>query len=112
MERLINQPPSTIKLDVNELLLVSDYIVKHIDFFNTNEALALIRKWHLIELYNKIEKGVNKTIWSKKKYSLKVNEIERHAISILFNKFECKGYMIVISEQFIKGLIKINSNAA
>lgn len=112
MNRLINQPPSIIKLDINELLLLSDYIVKNIDFYNTHSAELIIKRWHIIELYTKIEKGVTKTMWSKKKYSLKINEIEKHCMSVLFANRECNGFMIVISEAIIKGLIKINRNAA
>lgn len=111
MNRLINQPPSTIKLDVKELLLLSDYITKNIDYYNTRNADLIIRRWHIIELYNKIEKGITKIMWTKKKYSLKINEIERHCMSILFARRECEGFMLVISEQIIKGLIKINANA-
>lgn len=112
MNRLINQPPSIIKLDINELLLLSDYINKNIDFYNGTESATIIKRWHVIELFNKIEKGIVKTMWSKKKHSLKINEIERHCMSILFAQRECNGFMIVISEYIIKGLIKINKNAA
>lgn len=112
MNRLINQPPSTIKLDINELLLLSNYITKNIDFYSSNTSALIIKRWHVIELYTKIEKGITKIIWTKKKYSLKVNECEKHCMSLLFQHRECNGYMIVISEQLIKGLIKINSNEA
>lgn len=112
MNRLINQPPSAIKLDINELLLLSDYITKNIDFYSTRNATEIIKRWHVIELYTKIEKGIAKIMWTKKKYSLKINEIEKHCMSVLFQHRECNGFMIVISEHIIKGLIKINKNAA
>lgn len=112
MNILTNRPPSVIKLDINELLLLSDYITKNIDFYDKTASDMLIKQWHIIELYTKINKGVIKTMWSKKKYNLKINEIEKHCMSILFQHRECNGYMIVISEAIIKGLIKINSNAA
>ena len=112
MNTLINQPPSTIKLDINELLLLSDYINKNIDFYTSNTSALILKRWHVIELYTKIQKGITKVIWSKKKYSLKVNECEKQCTSLLFAHRECNGYMIVISEQLIKGLIKINTNAA
>lgn len=112
MNRLINQPPSIIKLDVNSLFSLSDYITKNIDFYNGYQSSAIMKRWHIIELYTRIEKGITKIVWTKKKHSLKINEIEKHCMSVLFAHRECNGLMIVISEQIIKGLIKIKADAA
>lgn len=105
-----NQPPSIIKLKDFELLEIYQYITNNIELFNKTDDLNMIKTWHLIELINKIETAYHKIARTNKVARLKINEIEKHILSIMFKIKPCDNYMIVLESLFIKNLVKFNTN--
>lgn len=106
-----NQLPSIIKLKDFELLEIYQYTTNNINLFDEINEINTIRRWHLIELINKIEQSYCKIARTNKQAKLKINEIEKHILSIMFKYRQCNGYMLVLESYLNANLIKLKTNA-
>lgn len=101
-----------IKLSVTEY----KYLINFIENMNfkqcNNQTLIMMYQWHKQELINKLVIGYHKAmIGSKYESTIKVNEIEKHLVSIYYKENDFAPFLIVVFEKFIKGLTKYSSHA-
>lgn len=115
MKITTNNEPLKLKLNINEMKTLYNYIAKfNLKLYN-NTVLGYYQT-HILQEFNiklalvmfKIETNRAKPI-----KIFKINQLEKHTLSCLFSIAPTNdGYLLVIQEKIIKGLIKFNTHAA
>ena len=110
-----NNEPLKLKLDINEMKTLYNYIARNNLKLYDNTALGMYQT-HILHDFNiklalimfKIE-----TDRAKPVKTFKLNLLEKHTLSCLFAMVDTNdAYLLVIQEQIIKGLIKIRYHAS
>lgn len=104
-----------LKLNINEMQTLYYYIENNYRKLYNNTALGLYQTHILNDFKIKLTLAMFKIITNRAKpaKTFNLNQLERHTLSCLFNKAPTNdGYLLVIQEQIIKGLINQNYYAA
>jgi hypothetical protein len=105
-----NQLPTKVKLKASEIMEIYKYITicitKQYENINDDSNIDIIYNYHLIELFDKCDKAYLKCLYTGKKGSIYINEIEKHVMAIFFNKIEPTGYMVALMNIFTDKLVR------
>lgn len=110
-----NNLPFKLKLNIDEMKILYNYIAANNLKLYNNTALGIYQTQILHDFSIKLALVMFKidTNRAKPLKTFKLNQLEKHTLSCLFNIAKTNdGYLLVIQEQIIKGLIKQRFYAA
>jgi hypothetical protein len=109
---MFNPQPIYIRLTRKELLELSKYLfkckakgfVEGNDYYTINKEREFMYQWHLNEISFRIYSKHYKKVIDRKQYSIKVTEIEKKTLLVMFQRVDCSPFMLELQKKLIQKL--------